>query len=180
MSPFLDESSRPRVAGHVELTAAQRLPGRHLRDIHNHFRAQLAALRANIDEVRLGEADVDEVRTSIKGIGGGLNSLMVGGLCAQVCRYVTLHHRIEDNLLFPQVGEYADYAPVARRLAEEHVVIHEHLLHMENLLGRLDSEPDVFAQLDIGVSDLAEMLESHFTYEEEELTEPMGLYPIFG
>ena len=168
------------MAGRVELTPQQRAPGQHLRDIHNHFRSQLAAMRAGVDEVRAGEASVDTIRTTIQGIDTGLNRLMVGGLCAQVCRYVTLHHSIEDQYLFPQVGQYADYAPVARRLAEEHVVIHEELVRIEDILGRLDSEPDSFMELDDAVTHLTELLDSHFSYEEEELSEPLGLFRIMG
>lgn len=180
MSPFVDESSRPRVAGRVELTPQQRAPGQHLRDIHNHFRSQLATLRAGVDEARAGEASLEEIRTSIQGIDTGLDRLMVGGLCAQVCRYVTLHHSIEDQYLFPQVGQYADYAPVARRLAEEHVVIHEQLVHIEDVLGRLEGETEAFDELDRAVAHLTALLESHFTYEEEELSEPLGLFQIMG
>lgn len=180
MTEVFDESSRPRVAGRVELTPAQRLPGQHLRDIHNHFRSQLAALRAGVDEVRDGEASVAEIRTSLQGIDTGLNRLMVGGLCAQVCRYVTLHHSIEDQYLFPQVGQYAEYAPVARRLAEEHVVIHEELAHIEGILDGLEADLNALDDLDGAVAHLTALLESHFSYEEVELTEPLGLMGIMG
>ena len=77
--------------------------------------------------------------------------------------------------MFPAVAGLADYAPVAQRLAEEHVVIHEHLVRIDAVLLRLDGDPDTFADLDRAVAALAEDLLSHFTYEETELAEPLGL-----
>ncbi len=43
------------------------------------------------------------------------------------------------------------------------------------MLLRLDGDPDAFADLDGAVAALAEDLLSHFTYEETELAEPLGL-----
>lgn len=179
MIPTFDESLRPRVAGGVQLTPQQRAAGDHLREVHDMFRAQLAQLVASVEAVRGGEGDSTDVQRDISGIGSGLNRQMVGGLCAQVCRYVTMHHTLEDHSLFPQVGRHEVYAPVAKKLAQEHEVMHEHLVHMEKIRARLDSDSSAFDQLDVAVMRLAEMLESHFAYEESELTEPMGLYPIF-
>lgn len=143
------------------------------------FRAQLAQLLASVASVRDGAGTTADVRKDITGIGLGLNQQMVGGLCAQVCRYVTMHHTLEDQAIFPEVGRHAVYAPVAKKLAEEHEVIHHHLVQMEKILARLDTDSAAFDELDAAVTSLAEMLESHFDYEETELVEPLGLYPIF-
>jgi len=180
VTEVFDEASRPRVAGKVTLTPQQRAAGDHLRDVHNMFRAQLEQLVASVAAVRHGEGKAADVQRDIAGVGIGLNQQMVGGLCAQVCRYVTMHHTLEDQALFPQVGALDTYAPVAKKLAEEHVVIHEHLVHMQGVLARLGSTPEVFDELDVSVTQLQLMLESHFTYEEVELSEPMGLYRMFG
>ena len=64
------------------------------------------------------------------------------------------------------------------RLAEEHVVIHEHLVHVDELAARLDAEPDVLPELDEAVAAFAAVLRSHFTYEEDELSEPLGLRQV--
>lgn len=143
------------------------------------FRAQLAQLVVSVASVRGGAGETADVRKDMASIGIGLNQQIVGGLCAQVCRYVTMHHTLENQAIFPEVGRHAVYAPVAKKLAEEHEVIHHHLVHMEKILAQLDRDSAAFDELDAAVTALAEMLESHFVYEETELVEPLGLYPIF-
>ena len=41
--------------------------------------------------------------------------------------------------MFPALGAHAKVRPVVERLAEEHVVIHEHLVHVDELAARLES-----------------------------------------
>ena len=50
----IDDSTRPRVAGSVELTPRQRVGGLHLRMIHDHFRQQLEAMTRAVEAVRDG------------------------------------------------------------------------------------------------------------------------------
>ncbi|UFN43238.1 hemerythrin domain-containing protein [Nocardioides okcheonensis] len=171
----IDDASRPRVAGSVDLTPRQRIAGDHLRMIHDHFRAQLVALTRAVAALRDGTGAVDDVRAGVHGLAPALSAQQVAGMCGQVCRFLTMHHSIEDRNLFPAVATLADYAPVAARLAEEHLVVHAHLERVDGLAVAVAADPARVDELARAVADLRADLESHFTYEEAEMTEPLGL-----
>ena len=90
--PPIDDSTRPRVAGSVDLTPRQRMAGDHLRMIHDHFRAQLAQLTRAAESLRDGEGGVADVRESLHRLGPELSVQQVSGLCRQVCRFLSLIH----------------------------------------------------------------------------------------
>lgn len=173
--PPIDDSTRPRVAGSVALTPTQRLAGEHLRMIHDHFRQQLAQLSAAVAELRDGTGDVVAVRESLHRFGPALTTQQVSGLCRQVCRFLTMHHSIEDQSMFPAVATLEAYAPVAARLAEEHLTIHAHLERVDDLALAVPADPTRITELVGAVAELKHDLESHFAYEEVEMTEPLGL-----
>ena len=77
--------------------------------------------------------------------------------------------------MFPAVATLEAYAPVAARLAEEHLTIHEHLERVDDLAVAVHSDPSRIAELVTAVTDLRHDLESHFAYEETEMAEPLGL-----
>ena len=171
----IDDSTRPRVAGSVELTPRQRLGGDHLRQIHDHFRGQLAALTRAVEAVRDGSDDLDGVRAGVHALAPALTAQQASGLCRQVCQFLTMHHSIEDQAMFPAVATLETYAPVAARLAEEHLVIHDHLERVDDLAVAVHRDPSRIAELVDAVADLRADLESHFAYEEVEMAEPLGL-----
>jgi len=173
--PPIDDATRPRVAGAVELTPRQRLGGDHLRMVHDHFRHQLAALTRAVEGVRNGAGDLDDVRAGVHGLAPALSAQQVAGMCGEVCRFLTMHHTIEDQAMFPAVATLEAYAPVAARLAEEHLVIHEHLERVDDLAVAVHSDPARVAELVDAVGELRRDLESHFSYEETEMAEPLGL-----
>ncbi len=173
--PPIDDATRPRVAGSVELTPRQRGAGDHLRMIHDHFRHQLETLTRAVENARDGSGDVDVVRAGIHGLAPALTAQQVSGLCGQVCRFLTMHHTIEDQNMFPAVATLAAYAPVTVRLAEEHLVVHDHLERVDDLAVAVVSDPGRMAELVEAVADLRTDLESHFAYEEAEMSEPLGL-----
>jgi iron-sulfur cluster repair protein YtfE (RIC family) len=173
--PPIDDSTRPRVAGSVELTPRQRMAGDHLRMVHDHFREQLAQLSRAAAALADGVGDVADVRETLHSLGPELSAQQVSGLCRQVCRFLTMHHTIEDQSMFPAVATMAAYAPVAARLAEEHVVIHEHIERVDDLAVSVHADPSLVPALVRAVADLRHDLESHFAYEEVEMTEPLGL-----
>ena len=178
--PPIDDATRPRRARGLELTFRQQLPGQHLRAIHDVFRGDLRALLARVEDVRRGDATVADLRAAVNHLTGGSAKETLGGFCARFCSFVNLHHTLEDQAMFPAVAGMPDYAPVAERLAEEHLVIHAHLVRIDEVLLRLGGDPDAFAELDEAVAALAEDLLSHFTYEETELAEPLGLLGMPG
>ena len=173
--PPIDDSTRPRVAGSVELTPRQRLGGDHLRMIHDHFRQQLETLTRAVASVQEGAGGLDDVRAGVQALAPSLTAQQVAGLCGQVCRFLTMHHSIEDQSLFPAVATLEAYAPVAARLAEEHLVIHDHLERVDDLAVAVHSDPSRVTELADAVGDLRRDLESHFGYEETEMAEPLGL-----
>ena len=109
--PPIDDATRPRVAGSIELEPRQRAAGDHLRMVHDHFRHQLETLAR----------------------------------------------------------------AVAARLAEEHLVVHAHLERVDDLAVAVRTDPGRVSELVAAVADLRADLESHFTYEETEMAEPLGL-----
>ncbi len=171
----LDDSTRPRVAGSVELTPRQRLGGDHLRLIHDHFRQQLEALTRAVEDVRDGDGGLDDVRAGVHDLAPALTAQQVAGMCGQVCRFLTMHHSIEDQSMFPAVATLETYAPVATRLAEEHLVIHDHLERVDDLAVAVHDDPSRVPDLVAAVAELRADLESHFAYEETEMAEPLGL-----
>lgn len=173
--PPIDDATRPRVARSVDLTPVQRLAGDHLRMIHDHFRAQLRQLTDAAAELRDGNGDVGTVREGLHRLGPALTAQQVSGMCQQVCRFLTMHHTIEDQSMFPAVATLKAYAPVATRLTEEHLVIHDHIERVDDLALAVRSDPSRVAELVAAVTGLRHDLESHFAYEETEMTEPLGL-----
>ena len=109
------------------------------------------------------------------GLAPSLTTQQVAGLCGQVCRFLTMHHTIEDQNMFPAVATMQAYAPVAARLAEEHVVVHAHLERVDDLAVAVRTDPERIGELVAAVADLRADLESHFDYEETEMAEPLGL-----
>jgi hypothetical protein len=181
--PPIDDATRPRVAGSVELDARQRAAGDHLRMVHDHFRHQLEALTRAVAELQDatgdgagdGASELEAVRAGVHGLAPSLTAQQVAGLCGQVCRFLTMHHTIEDQNLFPAVATMQAYAPVAARLAEEHLVVHAHLERVDDLAVAVRTEPHRVSELVTAVADLRTDLESHFAYEETEMSEPLGL-----
>ncbi|MCF6378188.1 hemerythrin domain-containing protein [Nocardioides KLBMP 9356] len=171
----IDDATRPRVAGSIELTPGQKVGGLHLRQIHDHFRQQLETMTRAVEAVRDGTGELDAVRAGVHGLAPALTAQQAAGLCRQVCTMLTMHHSIEDQAMFPAVATLEDYAPVAARLAEEHLVIHDHLEKVDGLAVASYSDSSRIADLVEAVAELRSDLESHFTYEETEMAEPLGL-----
>ena len=138
----IEDATRPRRARGLELTLVQQLPGQHLRAIHDVFRDDLRSLLDRVDEVRRGEATVADLRAAVNHLSGRHSEETLSGFCARFCSFVTLHHTLEDQSMLPAVAALPDYAPVAERLAEEHVVIHAHLVRIDAVLRRLDGGHD--------------------------------------
>lgn len=185
--PPIDDATRPRVAGSVELEPRQRAAGDHLRMVHDHFRDQLETLTRAVEALQDGAgdgtddgasdvvSDVEAVRAGVHGLAPSLTAQQVAGLCGQVCRFLTMHHTIEDQSMFPAVATMQRYAPVAARLAEEHLVVHAHLERVDDLAVAVRTDAGRTGELVAAVADLRADLESHFAYEESEMSEPLGL-----
>jgi len=64
---------------------------------------------------------------------------------------------------------------IAARVAEEHLVVHAHLERVDDLALAVRTDPARVDELVEAVAGLRADLESHFAYEETEMTEPLGL-----
>lgn len=119
--------------------------------VHDAFRRELALVRK-------------EIRAS-----GGTLGAQLRVNCLTVCAGLRNHHTGEDLMLFPHLrNRYPEMGPVMDRLAREHEAI-------AALLARLK---EAVAGGGAGVADevdrLAEELEAHLRYEEENLIPLLG------
>jgi len=174
-----DESTRP--AGPApdpdrDYSAAELAAGRHLIDVHDGLRAELARLREAIDEVASGVADPAALRSFFNRMTIRQNNWTLGAFCQSYCRAVTGHHSLEDSSVFPHLGQ-ADprLGPVLARLGEEHETIAEILERIDRaLVALVASEPDAMNRVRESVDLIADAMASHFSYEERELVEPLA------
>jgi hypothetical protein len=176
----LDEASRPRACQGLQLTPEQQEPGNMLRQFHEHFRNELQLVVDLIDAVRQHERTPEDLHVAVQGMTLRHNMMTVGAACGQLCQGLTAHHTIEDVRIFPQIADHEIYGPVIAKLQAEHVVIHDLLVSLDN---ELENEFENIDSLDViaqRVADLQQALLSHFAYEEEEMTEPLGTLGITG
>ncbi len=105
---------------------------KHLKDIHDHLRAELAQVRDIVEQVRGGHLHVGAARSAINTMTMRQNNWTLGAYCASYCRVVTAHHTLEDRSVFPHLRAVDPaLGPVVDRLEAEHVIVHE-------LVDRLD------------------------------------------
>jgi alkanesulfonate monooxygenase SsuD/methylene tetrahydromethanopterin reductase-like flavin-dependent oxidoreductase (luciferase family) len=172
-----DESTRPSAPARAgeTYTERQRASGRHLVDVHDHLRSELAQLRDLVEQVAAGGLDAGAARSHIATMTLRQNNWTLGTYCESYCRVVTTHHTIEDRSLFPELRR-ADpvLAPVVDRLAAEHEVIHDVIERVDRALVTLVTEPDGIGAVRDAVDLLTDALLSHLSYEERELVEPLA------
>jgi alkanesulfonate monooxygenase SsuD/methylene tetrahydromethanopterin reductase-like flavin-dependent oxidoreductase (luciferase family) len=173
-----DESTRPTGPApdpDRTYTAHERAAGQHLVEVHDHLRAELRQLRDLVEQVTAGTTEIDGARSHIHTMTIRQNNWTVGAYCESYCRVVTTHHTLEDASMFPYLRR-ADpaLAPVIDRLAEEHRAIHEVLDRVDRALVAFVAGPDGAKSLTAAVDLLTDVLESHLSYEERELVEPLS------
>ena len=124
--------------------------GRQLRLVHQELRAQANRIR---ESVQRGEA------------GTGLSAELTL-FCLGFCGALTGHHVAEDERLFPRVLDAQPrLAAVTERLTEDHRLLSALLKDLDRV-ARTAGADEVLRHLD-GISAI---MESHFRYEERELT----------
>jgi alkanesulfonate monooxygenase SsuD/methylene tetrahydromethanopterin reductase-like flavin-dependent oxidoreductase (luciferase family) len=149
--------------------------GRHLIEVHDGLRGELAQIHDLIDQVEAGQIDVGTARSHINTMTMRQNNWTLGTYCESYCRIVTTHHTIEDRSLFPHLRRSDPrLAEVVDRLEQEHHVIHEVLEGVDKALVEMVSGPGGTAGLRAAVDLLSDTLLSHLAYEERELVEPLA------
>ena len=157
-------------------SAAELAAGRHLIDVHDGLRAELARLRGALDQVAAGESDPAALRSFFNRMTIRQNNWTLGAFCQSYCRAVTGHHTLEDRSVFPHLGQ-ADprLQPVLDRLGEEHEAIAEILERIDAaLIALVAGEEGAMARVGAAVDLIADAMASHFSYEERELIEPLA------
>lgn len=173
-----DEATRPSGPApdpQRTYTAHENALGRHLVDVHDALRAELAQIHDLLDQVAAGSLDVAAARSRISEMTIRQNKWTVGAYCESYCRMVTVHHTLEDTSMFPHLrGRDPRLGPVLDRLEEEHRVIHEVLEGLDRALVSYVAGPGGTADLRSAVDLLSDTLLSHLAYEERELVEPIA------
>lgn len=178
---FLDDSTRPTVPPLTGLTPAQKRGGAHLKEIHDHLRGDMRAIRDLIERAGAGKVSAAEAASEAADLTLVTNFRRFGNLCGHYCAIVETHHSIEDAHLFPAIARISDgYRKVAERLKAEHVVVHELLerqmaaleeLAREPTAGKFDAARTVFEALE-------RVLLSHLGYEEDQIGDALGYYNV--
>ena len=91
--------------------------------------------------------------------------------CRMYCRFVHLHHRMEDAMFFPRLREANPaMSPVVDKLEADHRVVSTLLDDVEHAASALSDDCDDAARSRLvdGLTALATQLLEHLQYEEQE------------
>lgn len=179
---FLDDATRPRAPRLENVTPAQREPGLHLREIHDHLRGNMTRLRGLIEQASAGHLTGAEIEAQTADLAMVANFRRFGTLCGHHCQFVHGHHSIEDAHLFPGLAAKSEaFRKVTDRLQAEHVVVHELLMRLIDALNVLAETPNrqTFEAATMVYDALERVLLSHLGYEEEEIGDAIGYYGLF-
>ena len=178
---FLDDATRPAIPALPGLTEDQLAAGEHLKDIHDHLRANMETLGKLIERASAGDADAAQIKAETDGLIMVSNYRRFGNLCGQYCQFVHGHHSIEDRALFPGIrAQSPQFKAIADRLEAEHVVVHQLLEKLIDTLIAMAEAPDR-QKFDDAVEvyrALERVLLSHLGYEEEAIGDALGYYGI--
>lgn len=179
---FLDDATRPAPIRIPNLTAAQRAPGEHLKEVHDHLRDNMQSLAVLIERAACGQTSAAEVAAEASSLAMVANYRRFGNLCGQHCQIVHMHHAIEDEAIFPAIAAHGEgFRAIADRLRAEHVVVHELLLRLIDALSALAEAPgqDRFDDAVTIYRALERVLLGHLGYEEDAIGDALGAFNIF-
>lgn len=179
---FLDDTTRPTVPRLEGLTRGQRAAGEHLKEVHDHLRHNMLAIRELMQRAAEGSARPADVADEAAKLTLVSNFRRFGNACGQHCQIVNAHHSIEDAHLFPALARQSEgYRRVTDRLMAEHVVVHELLEREIEALNALAREPSAakFAEAREIYEALERVLLSHLGYEEEQIGDAIGYFGLF-
>jgi predicted glycoside hydrolase/deacetylase ChbG (UPF0249 family) len=178
---FLDDATRPAIPDLPGITEAQKAPGEHLRQIHDHLRENMVVLGRLIERAAEGKASADDVKAETADLVMVSNYRRFGTLCGQYCQFVHGHHSIEDYAVFPGIAAQGPaFKAIADRLQAEHVVVHQLLEKLIDALIALADAPgrSNFEDAVTVFRALEKVLLSHLHYEEESIGDALGYFEI--
>jgi hemerythrin-like domain-containing protein len=157
------------------------LIGQHLVDVHDMLRTELNELRHILEQVRDGVVSAGSARSSLNEMALRQNDWTLGAFCSRYCAALTQHHGLEDEAIFPHLGQSdPTLEPVIERLVDEHLVIHDAIQEVDRALVGHMNDPEDYEPIQSAIDFLTDALLSHLSYEEHEIVEPLarfGFYP---
>lgn len=176
----LNESARPSAPEIPNLTDAQRDAGRHLRAIHRHHLREISRARSVLTHIEQGDQDPSALLDALKGMDLFDNMRVFGNLCGRECQMLNFHHDAEQQQVFPALETRGPVGlqKVVAKLRAEHLVVHELIHRLENAAADLISAPsETQLQTTREIFDTLErIVRSHFSYEETEIGDALGVY----
>jgi hemerythrin-like domain-containing protein len=165
-------------------TAREQATSRHLVEVHDHLRQELAQIRDLVDQVATGATGIAAARSRLNEMTMRQNNWTLGTYCESYCRVVATHHTIEDQSVFPHLRRQDPrLGPVLDRLEAEHHLIHDVLEGVDQaliaLVSREEGANDGMTDLRAAVDQLTDSLLSHLSYEERELIEPLARHSFY-
>ncbi|MDO5706390.1 MAG: hemerythrin domain-containing protein [Paracoccus sp. (in: a-proteobacteria)] len=177
-----DDGARPKAPLIPGLTPMQQAQGQHLARIHDMYRRELTGVERLMADIRAGIADPAQLPAAISRMSLTQNLMLFGSVCGRQCALLQNHHDLEEQWMFPAIGEYADSGlrAVLDRLKAEHKLIHALIVELWTLAQPLAQEPsdDGFEDCATAFARLNRAVRSHFGYEEVELAPAIGAYGI--
>lgn len=179
--PTIDLARRPQweASSSMDVDGIPNGPGEQLIYVHNHLRGESRRLLDAFDEWLENRGDLGQVEDQLKSLSSSTSFAAVGSLCSGYCELLRMHHQIEDRRLFPELNTRDDsLGPVLRTLFEEHEVIAELIASLQHLISNATQQSDrkSGSRIDRLLRHLTEQLESHLSYEEQQLCVPLNVY----
>ena len=145
------------------------------------FRRELSELRELLTRVRQGATSAGDARAGLNAMAMRQNDWTLGAVCSRYCNGVTHHHHLEDEGIFPHLRKSDEsLGPVLDRLGAEHLEIHDAIEAVDNALVQHMNEPTDFEGIEMAVEELSRALLTHFSYEEEQLVEPLSTHGFYA
>ena len=175
--PVADRPHMPPIAG---ADPGAKRKGGQLAMIHRHYLQELSRVEAAMRRIEAGDAPPEELMSIILSTDMRKNLHAAGTICGHQCQVLSMHHNIEEYSMFPELEAAGNAALVAvvAQLRREHKVVHELLVRLEQEARALieDPKPEHFDRAHDVFRRLADVVRSHFGYEETELAEAIGEY----
>jgi hypothetical protein len=160
-------------------------PGDHLlaelKWVHGHIRHDLAVCRELAEEVAAGAAPAAvEQRIAELKTAGPLWQLRAN--CLQYCRFVHLHHRLEDVRIFPAIrASDPALGPTVDRLESDHRQVGDRLDEIEAAVEALGERDDADSRRRVAAAlgALSDLLLEHLAFEEEALAPVLRGWPAW-